>query len=546
MIDRAVVYGRVSYDDRDNESRNLNNQLDMGRAYCQERGYQVVEELSEDDRGASGAEIDLPALNQIREMARRGDMSVLVVREIDRLSRNLAKQLIVEAELKRYGVRIEYVLGDYPDTPEGNLMKHVRASIAEFEREKINERMTRGRRVKVDKAGSIIANDKSLYGYRLDTEVKEKKEIFCRLEVYEPEAQVIRLIFTWYTEGGRVPVTEIARRLTEMGVPTPTDGDGHGRRAFNRKRPAGHWSAGSVQHILKNVVYATGQWRYGKAYRENEKWKRRPLETCPSVKITPIITPELWAAAEERKKQNKRESGPVCKHDYLLSRRVICAQCRHAVSGQAQGQRLYYCCKGREAVTHCRSRKWRVEVIDQHVWEWIKELMQNPDTLLEKMRDAQAERKAANAHWLDQLAVTDGVIAKQRAQLDRANERYIKGKMTSEVLDKWEKDVEANIKSLQVERAKLEAKLSSRLITAAQFETVREFAQDVKSRIPYADEHFAERRRLIDALNVTAKLAWEEEGWVIYVMCEIGDVRLSIVPTKASFSLSAGAPLRSS
>jgi len=83
---RAVLYARVSGDDRGKEGRNLAGQLATGRKYAQEHGYVIVEELSEDDRGASGAEIDLPELNQIREMAEAGDFDVLVVREIDRLS----------------------------------------------------------------------------------------------------------------------------------------------------------------------------------------------------------------------------------------------------------------------------------------------------------------------------------------------------------------------------------------------------------------------------------------------------------------------------
>ena len=40
---------------------------------------------------------------------------------IDRLSRKLAKQLVVEEELSRMGVRIVYVLADYDNSPEGRL-----------------------------------------------------------------------------------------------------------------------------------------------------------------------------------------------------------------------------------------------------------------------------------------------------------------------------------------------------------------------------------------------------------------------------------------
>mgnify|MGYP001552472036 CR=1 FL=1 len=69
------------------------------------------------DRGASGASFERPELNTALDMARAAGFEVLVVREIDRLSRNLAKQLIVEEELKRNGVQIEYVLVEYADTP---------------------------------------------------------------------------------------------------------------------------------------------------------------------------------------------------------------------------------------------------------------------------------------------------------------------------------------------------------------------------------------------------------------------------------------------
>ena len=131
---RAVLYARVSSDDRGKEDRNLLGQLDMCREYASAHGWEVVEELAEDDRGASGASFELPQLLKALNMASSQTFDVLIVREIDRLSRRLAKQLIVEEEFKRHGVDIEYVLGEYDETPEGVLLKNVRAVIAEYER----------------------------------------------------------------------------------------------------------------------------------------------------------------------------------------------------------------------------------------------------------------------------------------------------------------------------------------------------------------------------------------------------------------------------
>ena len=54
MNKRAVLYARVSSDDRGKDGRNLAGQLEMCRDYAVENGWQIVAELSEDDRGASG------------------------------------------------------------------------------------------------------------------------------------------------------------------------------------------------------------------------------------------------------------------------------------------------------------------------------------------------------------------------------------------------------------------------------------------------------------------------------------------------------------
>ena len=165
----------------------------MCRDYVTAQGYQIVAELADDDRGASGASFELPRLNHIRDLAAAGGFDVLVVREIDRLSRSLAKQLIVEEELKPNGVLIEYVLAVYEDTPEGNLMKHIRATIAEYEREKIKERIVRGRVLKV-KSGSVLVYSRPPYGYRV---IQQNGKWV--LEIDEKEAPVVRTMFAWYT-----------------------------------------------------------------------------------------------------------------------------------------------------------------------------------------------------------------------------------------------------------------------------------------------------------------------------------------------------------
>jgi DNA invertase Pin-like site-specific DNA recombinase len=89
---------------------------------------------------------------------------VLVVREIDPLARNLAKQLVVEQELKAAGVEIDYILDRFDDTPEGILQKNVKAIFAEYERTKIAWRNARGRRSKA-RSGQVVGCGRTAYGY---------------------------------------------------------------------------------------------------------------------------------------------------------------------------------------------------------------------------------------------------------------------------------------------------------------------------------------------------------------------------------------------
>jgi site-specific DNA recombinase len=252
---RAVTYARVSGDDRGKEGRNLTGQLEMCREYALEQGWTIVAELAEDDRGASGAAFELPQLDKIREMARGKEFDVLVVREIDRLSRKLAKQLVVEEELSRMGVQVAYVLADYDNSPEGRLSKHIRATIAEYEREKIMERMIRGRLLKV-RAGHVLVHSTPPYGYK----VVSNEEGKAALAPEENEARIVRAIFDWYVNGDngkRMTLGGIANKLTEMGVPTRVDTLPKG--GSKKKRGWAVWGRPIIQKILKSEVYV-GNW----------------------------------------------------------------------------------------------------------------------------------------------------------------------------------------------------------------------------------------------------------------------------------------------
>ncbi len=91
----------------------------------------------------SGTKRDRPELDRLLEQLREGD--VVVVTKYDRLARSLMHLLSIVEDIRSRGAGFRS-LGEQIDTttPAGRLIFHVFGSIAEFERERIEERTREG------------------------------------------------------------------------------------------------------------------------------------------------------------------------------------------------------------------------------------------------------------------------------------------------------------------------------------------------------------------------------------------------------------------
>jgi putative DNA-invertase from lambdoid prophage Rac len=134
---RVAVYARVSTFEQDPE-----NQLQELRRYCEARGWTAVEYV---DRGVSGSKDKRPALDALLKNAKRRRFDVLVCWRLDRLGRNLRHLVTILEDLQHVGVAF-VSLGEGIDctTPAGKLQLHILAALAEFERERIRERVLAG------------------------------------------------------------------------------------------------------------------------------------------------------------------------------------------------------------------------------------------------------------------------------------------------------------------------------------------------------------------------------------------------------------------
>lgn len=517
MTKRAITYARVSGDDRGKDGRNLAGQLAMGSEYAVKQGYTIVAELAEDDRGASGASFELEQLGKVLELAHEKAFDVLIVREVDRLSRNLAKQLIVEEWLKREGIGIEYVLGEYPDTPEGNLMKHVRAVVAEYEREKIRERIERGKRLKV-KAGSVMTNGTSRppYGYKV-IEVGNK----WQLEVYEPEARIVRMMFDWYAfgdeDGNPVSLREIARRLSKMKVPTRLDSNP--QQGGYKKRGYAEWSKGQLSNILASETYK-GIWTYGKRSTNGLGKGTDPI----NVIVPAIVDAETWQLVQERSSLNRKEAALHRKTPYLLSGRMKCGHCGASFNGEASNVRglKYYRClaihKG-DVAHKCNIPSFRVDTVDAVIWNWVIQLLTNPEALEEGINLRLTQNEKESAPLRERLAIAADMLDGNNKQLARLVDLYIAGDFEKDLLTDRKKRLEESIKALEREKASILAVLERTSLTPKQIKSIYEFAERIGKGIKSAQTNPKYQRQIIEALDIRVIFAIEDGEKVLYAQC---------------------------
>lgn len=137
---RAVIYARVSTADQ-----HCDLQLRELREYCSRRGWEIAGEYV--DSGWSGSKASRPELDRLLKDASEHRFHVIVVWKLDRFGRsvlNLSEQL---ARLNAWGIRFVATsqgLDTDAANPTSQLLLHILAAVAEFEREIIRERVKAG------------------------------------------------------------------------------------------------------------------------------------------------------------------------------------------------------------------------------------------------------------------------------------------------------------------------------------------------------------------------------------------------------------------
>ena len=145
-------------------------------------------------------------------------------------------------------------------------------------------------------------------------------------------------LFDWYLEP-QATIYRLARRLTDLGVPTPTG------------KP--RWNVASVRGILRNPAYAgralTNRTQVAPARRRKSAMlpagpgvshAPRPEEDWIAVPVPPVVSEETFAQVQAKLDANQQSAARNTRHEYLLRALVSCGACRLACTGRQTAGRL--------------------------------------------------------------------------------------------------------------------------------------------------------------------------------------------------------------
>jgi site-specific DNA recombinase len=456
---RAILYARVSTDEQARSGYSLAQQLEALRGYAASEGYEVLEEIA--DPGQSGASLGRPGLDRVRDLVDAGGVSVVLAQDRDRFAREPAYHYLLRREFEEQGAKMRSLNDRGDDTPEGELTDGILDQLGKYERAKLGERTRRGKLRKA-REGKLLRNSRAHYGFKHD----ETGESYV---VDEEDMRVVRRIFQAVAEGKTLH--SVKRMLEHEGVLTPQGGRYWGTsflRTLVLEDVYLPHSYSEIEALVSSAVAArldedanygifwsnrtrTTRKRVseagptGREYRWRYSVRKNPREQWIAIPVPDVgLSREVVEAAREMVRDNRRWTNKG-RRFFELGGILYCGACGKKMlyyASTAKGRVYsYYRCRrvvrdGKDACTAGQNPPGhRAENLEQRVWRFVSELMQDPEQLrvdLERM--IELERRGSRG---DPDREAEAWIEKQ-AEVERMRGGYqdlaAKGLMTYEEL----------------------------------------------------------------------------------------------------------------
>jgi site-specific DNA recombinase len=404
---RAILYARVSTDEQARSGYSLAQQMEALREYAAREEYEVLAEVT--DPGQSGASLERPGMDRVRDLVAAGGVSVVLAQDRDRFAREPAYHYLLRREFEEQGCKLRALNDRGDESPEGELTDGILDQLAKYERAKTAERARRGRLKKV-REGKIIATHTPAYGFAYnaarDGYLINEETMPMVVRVFEGVAEGMSLrgaakalmrdripsptgkrVWNGYSVRAMIlddlyrPHTpEEIQRLVEEGL-LPEDVAGR----LDRFRPYGVWWGNTVRDSARTVSESDEVG--GRRYRKRRKIVPRPRAEWLAVPVDLTgsgLKRETVDLARAAIKDNVRPSAAGGRSWEVVGL-VFCTSCSrkmhpHTTKGGTTSRLYYYYqCDNREG---CGTRpRLQAGKLEAEVWQAVRLGLTDPDQL---------------------------------------------------------------------------------------------------------------------------------------------------------------------
>ena len=339
-------YIRLSIEDAKNDSLSIENQRLQLDAHIAEMSVSEAEVLEFIDNGYSGTNFERPAVQELFELVRQGRVNCIAVKDLSRFGRNMIETgYYIERVFPLFRVRF-IAISDNHDSAEhegdtGGMELAFKFLIHEQYSRDLSVKIKTAKRARALRGEYILKN--CAFGYM---------KVDGRLEIDEPAAETVRLIFSMAAEGQSL--AKIAARLYEKKRPTPSEHKGHSRQTLTNDLPC-VWGKSVILHILSDEQYI-GTYTAGKTKTpEIGSSKVVSVNKADWIRIPDhhpaIVDKAIFDAAREkfdRRGEPLRNRKPVTGERYKnitspLKGKVFCGCCGHTMKLSVTRNAAFYC-----------------------------------------------------------------------------------------------------------------------------------------------------------------------------------------------------------
>lgn len=408
----TALYCRLSRDDeQEGTSGSIKNQQSILEKYAKDNGFKNTRVFVDD--GWSGTTFARPVFTEIMELAEKGMIGTLIVKDHSRLGRNrLVVGQLLEEGFDSLGVRYIAIM-DNIDTAKGiSDLVPMQDLFNEWHAKNTSQKV---RNVFKNKGMSgVPLTTNPPFGYMKNPD--NTKEWI----VDEEAAKTVRQIFALCVEG--LGPTQIAKRLKVAKVLTPTEyWISIGRNCSKPPNVPYNWCADTVANILSKQEYCGDTVNFRsttksfknktKIERPQEEWKIFP-NTHPA-----IINREVFELVQELRQHRRRptKSGIVSWFSGLL----YCADCGeklyYSVTNNYKREQAYFFCSSFcKNSDECSAHYIREKVVMDNVLESMRRILLNVQAF-----EKEFARKQMECYSEDKKRE----LAEKRRELNKAKKR---------------------------------------------------------------------------------------------------------------------------